>query len=206
VKLLKSCWITAICLNFLILAERLVQRIIIQWTGYFIPNENFGAFVQFTVGFTVFTLIATLIRQFSYFERQRRKHQQERSFHHLYLLLFTLLYGSIGLFVSMLINFWSIIQARKAIYYSPSGNKAVVFLERANFFDGSSVYACQQKGFLRKCSGNYVFMAEYGDSDSIQDEFFDPAQIDIQWSETEENLRWELKQKEPSISGKISFE
>lgn len=133
-KLLKSCWITAICLNFLILAERLVQRIIIQWTGYFIPNENFGAFVQFTVGFTVFTLIATLIRQFSYFERQRRKHQQERSFHHLYLLLFTLLYGSIGLFVSMLINFWSIIPARKAIYYSPSGNKAVVFLERTNFF------------------------------------------------------------------------
>lgn len=205
-KLLKSCWIIAICLNFLILAERLVQRIIIQWTGYFIPNENFGAFVQFTVGFTVFTLIATLIKQFSYFERQRRRHQQKRSFHHLYLLLFTLLYGSIGLFFSMLINFRSNTQARKAIYYSPSGHKAVVFLEKADIFDGSSVYACQQKGFLRKCSGKYVFMADYGDSDSIKDKFFDPAQIDIKWSETEENLRWKLKQTQPSTSGKISFE
>ena len=205
-KFLKSCWIIAICLNFLILAERLVQRIIVQRTGYFIPNENFDTFVKFIICFTVFTLIATLFRQFSYSERQRRKHQQKRSLHHLYLLLFTLLYGSVGLFVSMLLTFWSNFQTRKAIYYSPSGHKTVVFLERANFFDGSSIYACRQKGILRKCSGHYVLMAEYGDSDSVKDNFFDPTQIDIKWSETEDNLRWELKQKQPSLSGKIRFE
>lgn len=198
-KFLKVCWGVAVGLHCLLIANYVVQRIAGHFTGYHLPlGTIYENYLTFTIWFSILTIFATLIAWFGRLRQKKSTRQTRKIVQLLGLLVFGLVYSLLGLMFYTLTALSTPTRYREAIYASPSGEKVVIFQEVAYFFDGSSVYAYQARGPFRRNLG-LLFMADYGDADSIKDKFFDPKQLSLTWTANESTLRWELKDTQDPV-------
>lgn len=213
-KFLKWLWGIALCLNALLIAEKAV----FYFTGYFIPNTRTG----WVIGFTVLTLVVTLFHGVSQAERQRRKRHSRGLWRMGGLILFTLLYSSLGFI------YWAIASVstpggalsisavgKTATYPAPSEQRAVVFKEISTLSDGSFIYAYEQRGPFQRSAlirpedetSTVAIASEWSaTNDAIRGAFFEATQLELEWSTDESSLTWHLTPDSAvTYSGTVEF-